>query len=116
MESGRKLRAAGEILRLGGVDYRLESVEGRGGSAVVYRAVYEDELNRGCFHRVLVKELFPYDPRGMIYRGEAGGNLLPPRGRGADGGLPPPVSSGESGESGTFGPAAGGDFREFKFV
>lgn len=72
MESGRKLRAAGEILRLGGVDYRLESVEGRGGSAVVYRAVYEDELNRGCFHRVLVKELFPYDPRGMIYRGEAG--------------------------------------------
>ena len=28
MESGRKLRAAGEILRLGGVDYRLESVEG----------------------------------------------------------------------------------------
>ena len=43
MESGRKLRAAGEILRLGGVDYRLESVEGRGGSAVVYRAVYEAE-------------------------------------------------------------------------
>lgn len=72
MESGRKLRAAGEILRLGGVDYRLESVEGCGGSAVVYRAVYEDELNRGCFHQVLVKELFPYDPRGMIYRGEAG--------------------------------------------
>ena len=50
MESGRKLRAAGEILRLGGVDYRLESVEGRGGSAVVYRAVYEDELNLSLIH------------------------------------------------------------------
>lgn len=78
MESGRKLRAAGEILRLGGVDYRLESVEGRGGSAVVYRAVYEDELNRGCFHRVLVKELFPYDPRGMIYRGRRGKSAAAP--------------------------------------
>lgn len=78
MESGRKLRAAGEILRLGGVDYRLESVEGRGGSAVVYRAVYEDELNRGCFHRVLVKELFPYDPRGMIYRGRQGKSAAAP--------------------------------------
>ncbi|MBS6956036.1 MAG: NACHT domain-containing protein [Enterocloster asparagiformis] len=80
MESGRKLRAAGEVLRLGGVDYRLESVEGCGGSAVVYRAVYEDALNRGCLHRVLVKELFPYHPRGLIYRDETGGICCLPGG------------------------------------
>ena len=34
----RVFRAAGEILPLGGVDYRLEGVEGFGGSSVVYRA------------------------------------------------------------------------------
>ena len=72
MGNGRKERAAGEILRLGGVDYRLESVMGCGSSAIVYNAVYEDELNRDCVHRVLLKELFPYDPGGRIYRGEDG--------------------------------------------
>lgn len=68
----RVFRAAGEILPLGGVDYRLEGVEGFGGSSVVYRAAYEDGLNRGSFHQVLIRELFPYDRTGAIYRNDRG--------------------------------------------
>ena len=70
----RRLREAGEVLTLGRTDYKLESVEGCGGSSVVYRASYEDKLNQGCFHRVLIKELFPYHPKGLIYR-EPSGNV-----------------------------------------
>ena len=68
----RVFRAAGEILTLGGVDYRLEGVEGFGGSSVVYRAAYEDGLNRGSFHQVLIRELFPYDRTGAIFRNDRG--------------------------------------------
>lgn len=72
MEDGRKFRKPGEILLLGQTEYRLESVEGYGGSTVVYRASYEDGLNRDCRHSVLIKELFPWDFKGEIYRGGAG--------------------------------------------
>lgn len=36
----RRLRQPGDELVLGGIAYRLEGVEGKGGSAVMYRAVY----------------------------------------------------------------------------
>lgn len=77
---GRRLRMTGEILRLGGVDYRLEGVEGCGGSAVVYRASYEDHLNKGCFHQVLIKELFPFHGGDAISRGEDGRICCSPEG------------------------------------
>ena len=67
---------------LGGTDYRVESVEGCGGSSVVYRASYEDRLNHECRHYVLIKELFPYHPKGDIYR-DASGEICC-RGDGAD--------------------------------
>ena len=72
--SARECRREGEILRLGGVDYRLEAVEGQGGSSIVYRASYEDGLNRGYYHRVLVKELFPYEESGAVYRTRRAGS------------------------------------------
>ncbi len=72
MGDKRKLLGAGDILLLGGTDYRVESVEGCGGSSVVYRASYEDRLNHECRHYVLIKELFPYHPKGDIYRGASG--------------------------------------------
>ena len=79
--SARECRREGEILRLGGVDYRLEAVEGQGGSSIVYRASYEDGLNRGYYHRVLVKELFPYEESGAVYRDEEGWVCCRPDGR-----------------------------------
>lgn len=72
MSDKRQLRNPGDMLLLGGTEYRLEAVEGCGGSAVVYRASYEDQLNQGYRHYVLIKELFPYHPKGDIYRNEAG--------------------------------------------
>lgn len=72
MEQKRQLLNAGDIITLGETEYRLESVEGCGGSSVVYRASYEDRLNQGCYHKVLIKELFPIHPQGMIYRDQSG--------------------------------------------
>lgn len=72
MGDKRRLLSPGDMLILGGTNYRLESVEGCGGSSVVYRASYEDQLNRECRHYVLIKELFPYHPKGDIYRNASG--------------------------------------------
>lgn len=69
---GRRLREKGEILRLGDVDHRLEGVEGCGGSAVVYRASYEDRLNSGYRHQVLIKELYPFCEDDGIWRDSQG--------------------------------------------
>ena len=63
----------GSRLLLGGVEYTIEAVEGSGSSAVVYRAAYEDALNRGALHRVLIKELFPLSAQGGIERAPDGG-------------------------------------------
>lgn len=71
MGDKRRLLGSNDTLLLGGTKYRLESVEGCGGSAVVYRASYEDQLNKECRHYVLIKELFPYHPKGDIYRNES---------------------------------------------
>lgn len=71
MGDKRRLLGSKEILLLGGIEYRLESVVGCGGSTVVYRASYADQLNQECRHYVLIKELFPYHQKGDIYRNGA---------------------------------------------
>ncbi len=68
MGDKRRLLSSGDMLLLGGTKYRLEAVVGCGGSTVVYRASYKDQLNQECRHYVLIKELFPYHPKGDIYR------------------------------------------------
>lgn len=70
MRDKRKLLNLGDMLLLGGVTYKIESIKGCGGSTIVYHASYEDQLNAGCRHHVLIKELFPYHPKGDIYRNE----------------------------------------------
>ncbi len=77
----RRLRQPGDELVLGGIAYRLEGVEGKGGSAVMYRAGYEDELNRGVFHQVYIKELFSVQVNGCIYRDEDGNIVCRGEGR-----------------------------------
>lgn len=72
MEQGRKPRMIGEQLLLGGAEYRIEAVEGYGGSTIVYRASYQDGLSSDRRHEVLIKELFPYHPKGLVYRDETG--------------------------------------------
>ena len=66
----RAVLETGYILELGNNSYRIESVIGCGGSSIVYRATYKDELNRDSDHTVLIKELFPLHPKGEIFRAE----------------------------------------------
>ncbi len=70
----------GQRMTLGGTEYQIEYVEGYGNSAVVYRAFYEDALNRGGIHQVLIKELYPRDPRGWLGRTPDGTVVCAPEG------------------------------------
>lgn len=65
--------AKGLNIALGDVTYTIEKLIGFGANAFVYLAGYEDNLNKDKKHTVLVKELFPYHPKGFIYRTEYGG-------------------------------------------
>lgn len=72
VDNSREMRKTGSVLVLGRTEYLIEGVEGTGGSTIVYRASYEDELNRPQRHGVLIKELYPWTADGSIYRDEAG--------------------------------------------
>lgn len=72
MKKKRRPLKTGHHLILGGVEYEIEEVEGMGGNAIVYRASYQDSLSRSSRHRVLIKELFPYEKKGWIFRDEMG--------------------------------------------
>lgn len=72
MREKREFRKVGELLELGGVKYQLESIIGYGGSSIVYGASYEDQLNCGSRHQVLIKELYPRHLKGLIYRDASG--------------------------------------------
>lgn len=72
MSYQRQLRGNGESICLGGVSYRIDCVEGLGGSSIVYKASYSDGLNTKHSHQVYIKELFPWHPRGYVYRDKDG--------------------------------------------
>ena len=78
MQDNRQIRKCGSTLILGGVTYRLEALEGMGGSAIVYRASYPDALSSGERHQVFIKELFPLSPQGDITRRTDGSILCAP--------------------------------------
>ena len=78
MQDNRQIRTCGSTLILGGTAYRLETLEGMGGSAIVYRASYPDSLSPGERHQVLIKELFPISPQGDITRGADGSIFCAP--------------------------------------
>lgn len=59
---------AGAALPFPGMTCVISRCIGRGSNALVYEAVYEDAHTAGRKHRVLVKELFPLEPRGLIFR------------------------------------------------
>ncbi len=81
MRGKRKTLYFGYHLLLGGIDYEIEKVEGMGGNAIVYRASYEDDLNKGKYHQVLIKELFPYETRGWVFRDESGAIICQEEGK-----------------------------------
>ncbi|MBE5791496.1 MAG: hypothetical protein E7322_04985 [Clostridiales bacterium] len=62
----------GKILSFPGMDIEIVSVLGQGSNAIVYKGSYKDALTENAVHTVLVKELFPFHPKGLIYRNEEG--------------------------------------------
>ncbi len=61
---------AGYQLHFPGMCCIVEGEVGRGLNAIVYRGWYQDASDRNQRHNVLVKELFPYHEKGVIYRAE----------------------------------------------
>lgn len=68
MKDLRSFRNKGDLLILGHTEYQILDIAGFGGSSIVYQAAYADQLNAEKWHQVLIKELYPFHPKGYIYR------------------------------------------------
>ncbi len=66
----RRVLEEKKILCFPGMECEIDSLVGRGSNAIVYLGRYQDGQTPGLYHQVLIKELFPYEPRGLIYRDE----------------------------------------------
>ncbi len=55
-----------------GLECVIEDISGQGSSVLAYTGYYEDRQDPGIRHRVLIRELFPFDPAGVIIRSENG--------------------------------------------
>lgn len=68
----RRILKQGAQLSFPGMDCTIDALVGRGSNAIVYLGSYPDAQLNHLRHRVLIKELFPYDPQGQIFRNEKG--------------------------------------------
>lgn len=68
----RTILEQGTELLFPGMACRIDSYVGKGSNAIVYRGSYPDEQLKDLRHNVLVKELFPFEPQGQIWRDAAG--------------------------------------------
>lgn len=59
-----------------GMECVVEAPVGRGANVLAYVGHYKDHLNPELYHRVLIRELFPYDPYGKIFRGKDGSLVI----------------------------------------
>ncbi len=64
----RKALPPGSLLRFPGMCCTIATEIGRGSNAIVYQASYPDLLDPASRHIVLIKELFPFDRAGRIWR------------------------------------------------
>ena len=68
----RIVLAQGTELLFPGMACQVDSLVGKGSNAIVYLGTYPDEQLRNLRHKVLIKELFPCEPQGHIYRDSEG--------------------------------------------
>lgn len=78
----RNVLKTGSLLAFPGMEIELTSVLGQGSNAIVYKGSYEDGLTENARHTVLIKELFPFHPKGLIYRDTAGAIVVHPEAKG----------------------------------
>ncbi len=69
----------GTVLDFPGMKCTITEYVGCGSNGIVYKGEYSDGMNSESTHSVLVKELFPYDPCGNIYRDTAGNVVVKPQ-------------------------------------
>ena len=62
----------GDYLHFSGMDCMIVQTIGRGSNAIVYEGEYKDATSLQRKHRVLIKELFPYEQGRHIWRDEQG--------------------------------------------
>ncbi len=72
MMDRREALPKGTVLNFPGIACEIGNEIGRGSNALVYQGSYRDALERDRYHRVLIKELFPFHPQGKIYRNKDG--------------------------------------------
>ncbi len=73
----RVLLKPGTQLLFPGLCCTIYSLVGCGSNAVVYLGAYPDQQLPELEHRVLIKELFPFHPEGLIHRTEDGSLAWP---------------------------------------
>ena len=61
-----------ECLAFPGLECVIDAPAGRGSCVLAYTGYYPDREDPRIRHRVLIRELFPYDPSGGIHRSEGG--------------------------------------------
>ena len=71
MDKRQELRK-NDILDFPGLPCVIDKAVGRGSNVIVYLGHYRDHQNPDLTHRVLIRELFPYDPQSRIVRDENG--------------------------------------------
>lgn len=71
LEKGDRLKAPGNL-------YIIDTCIGRGSNAIVYLGHYEDHQLKDLFHRILIKELYPFDEEGRIRRNADGDICVDP--------------------------------------
>ena len=74
----RNALETGSLLSFPGMEIEILSVLGQGSNAIVYKGSYEDGLTENARHTVLVKELFPFHPKGLISRNSEGRIVVDP--------------------------------------
>ena len=62
----------GARLSFPGMECTIHSLAGKGSNSFVYEGGYPDNHDPELSHRVLIKELFPYHPRGAVFRTPSG--------------------------------------------
>ena len=70
----RTVLPAGTRISFPGMECEIEYTVGKGSNAIVYKGRYYDGLNVGLCHHVLIKEMFPYHQKGLVFR-DGGGDI-----------------------------------------
>lgn len=80
-EDNRRELNEGDILKFPGLECTVDECIGKGSNAIVYLGHYADHQMKDLQHRILIKELYPFDGEGKIYRNAEGVLTIGPSAR-----------------------------------